>query len=189
MKKKREKNHEWMRLLMEDIMRLSREKDSPLSVEDVMEDSSVDRQEVKEAIERLEKRGLAKFERGHLALTEQGEKVADVIYNYHRVIEEVLGHEVAHALEHFSEAAEKIKILGEKAKPLEKFRENERGVVAYFEIGNPKVISKLLGIGLSPGVSFRVIKYRKDGFVLEVGGRLVVLGRELGKGIAGVSMS
>ena len=72
-------------------------------------------------------------------------------------------------------------------KPLEKFRESEKGVVAYFEVRNPKIISRLLGVGLSPGVSFRVVKLRKDSFVIEINGRLVVLGRELGRSIAGVN--
>ena len=144
-------------------------------------------EEVIEAIQQLERRNLAKFKNKNLTLTEQGEKVADVIYNYHKIVEEVLGHNVAHALEHLGEFAEKIKKLSGDAKPLEKFRESEKGVVAYFEVRNPKLISRLLGAGLSPGVPFQIIKSRKDGFAVETNGRIIVLGKELGKSIVGVS--
>jgi len=178
---------EWFELLMEDIMRLYREKASPLKVKDIVDDCSVEKSEVVRAIKELEKRGLAKFENGSLSLTSRGEEMADVIYNYHRMFEDLLGHDVAHALEHIGKTAERVERFEGEVKALEEFRESERGIIAYFKIGNPKVVSRLLGVGLSPGVPFRVLKLRKDGIVLEVNDRLIVLDRELGKNIMGMS--
>jgi len=105
------KNSGWLRLLMEDIMRLSREKSSPLMVEDVTADCGVEKEEVMDAVYQLERKGLVRFEKKRLFLAEQGEKVADVKYNYHRIVEEILGHNVAHALEHLGDTAEKVKKL------------------------------------------------------------------------------
>ncbi len=184
---KSEKIVGWLRFLMEDIMRLYREKNSSLTVKDVMDDCNVERSDVMEAIRELERRGLAKFEDGLLSLTSKGEEAADVIYNYHRIVEDLLGHDVAHALEHIGKTAEKVKKLEGEAKALEEFRESEKGIIAYFEVRNPKIVSRLLGVGLSPGVPFRVVRSRGDSIVLEVNDRLIVLEKELGKSVVGVS--
>ncbi len=70
----------WIEILMEDILRLAKEKGSPPTVEDVMRDSGVTREEVKEAVKELKKKGLATMGENGIVLTEKGEKMADIIY-------------------------------------------------------------------------------------------------------------
>ncbi|WP_297073640.1 hypothetical protein, partial [Thermococcus sp.] len=73
----------WKEILMEDILRLAREKGSPPSFRDVMEDSKVTKEEVEEAMRELERKNLARREGNKIVLTEEGKKAAEIIYNYH----------------------------------------------------------------------------------------------------------
>jgi Fe2+ transport system protein FeoA len=170
-----------LRFLMEDILRLAKEKENP-TIDDIMEDSKVGEREVKEAIKELGNRKLVKFKDGKISLTDRGEEVAGVIYNYHKTIEKIFGHRVAHSVEHLGkDYIEKAKILGKNAVPLEEFSEGERGVVALLEIEDSRVLSRLVGIGVTIGTEFSVVKFRKDGILLDIDGKVVIIDRKLGK--------
>ena len=176
----------YLRFLMEDILRLAKEKNNP-TIGDIMRDSKVGKEDVKEAIKELEKKDLISFKGGKIILTEMGEKTAQIIYNYHKIVEDIFDHRTAHSLEHFSkEYVEEAKTLGKNAISLDKFRESEKGIIALLEIENPKILSRLMGVGITIGKKFSIIKIRKDGIILEIDGRLIILDRELEKYILGV---
>ena len=171
----------WRKVLMEDILRLAREKGSPPSFGDVMEDSKVTREEVEEAVRELERKNLARREGERIVLTEEGERAAEVIYNYHRTVERLFGHRVAHSFEHMGDRIGYIK-KAENAIPISTFKSNDEGVLVSMELENPKAIARLMGVGLIPGTRFRIIKTGKDTLVLDVSGRLVMVdGRVAGK--------
>lgn len=174
----------WLEILMEDILRLAKEKGSPPTVEDVMKDSGVTREEVMEAVKELERKGLARMEGKGIVLTENGEKAAEVIYTYHKTVERLLGHRTAHSLEHMGDRIGYLR-GAEQARPLSGFREGEEGVVAFMDVENPKVIARLMGVGLIPGARFRVLR-KGDVYVVEVGGRLAVVDGRVAEKIKGV---
>ena len=118
-------------------------------------------------------------------LTEEGEKTAEVIYKYHKTVEKLFGHKTAHSFEHMGD---KVRYLerAEKSKPLTTFRKGEEGVLISMEFKNPKIIARLIGIGLVPGTHFRVVKVRDDVFVLDISGRLVIIDKKLTKNLFGV---
>ncbi len=181
-----EREESWLRILMEDILRLSKEKKEPPTVEDVMQDSKVRKDDVKKAIKGLKKKNLAKMEGNKIILTSDGEKAAQVIYNYHKTVEALFGHKVAHSFEHLGE--DKIQLLKRsigEAKPLEDFMKNEEGEIISLEVENPKILSRLIGVGITPGNMFKVIKLRKDVIILDITHRLVLVDRKLADKIFG----
>ncbi len=175
----------WKKILMEDILRLAREKGSPPSFRDVMEDSKVTKGEVEEAMRELERKNLARREGNKIVLTEEGKKAAEIIYNYHRTVERLFGHRVAHSFEHMGDRVSYIEKAG-NAIPLVSFRPKEEGILVSMEVENPKAIARLMGVGLIPGARFRVVKGGKDLFVLDVGGRLVMVDVRVAEKLRGV---
>ncbi|NJE48223.1 FeoA domain-containing protein [Thermococcus sp. 9N3] len=174
----------WIEILMEDILRLAKEKGSPPTVEDIVVDSGVTKEEVREAVKELEKKGLAKAEGDRIILTREGERAAEVIYNYHRTVEKLFGHSTAHSLEHMGDRISYLEKAG-RAKPLTEFKEGTEGVMVFMDIENPKVIARLMGVGLIPGTRFRVVR-SGNVYVLETGGRVVVIDRNVAEKIKGV---
>ncbi|WP_297501485.1 FeoA domain-containing protein [Thermococcus sp.] len=175
----------WKKILMEDILRLAREKGSPPSLGDVMEDSKVTREEVEEAVRELERKNLARREGERIVLTEEGERAAEVIYNYHRTVERLFGHRVAHSFEHMGDRVGYIEKAGNSI-PISTFKPKEEGVLVSMELENPKAIARLMGVGLIPGTRFRVIKAGKDLLVLDVSGRLVMVDGRVAGNLRGV---
>ena len=179
----------WIEILMEDILRLAKEKETP-TIAEVIQDSKVQREDVEKAIKELEKKGLVTFKNNRIILTEEGDKSASIIYDYHRTVEKLFGHTVAHSFEHLGK--DKIKLLEkeiEKTKVLKDFNENEEGKIISLKIENPKIIARLMGLGVIPGVLFKVIKIRKDVIILNIERRIVILDTELTDKILGESQS
>ena len=175
----------WKNILMEDILRLAKEKGSSPTFNDVMEDSRVTKEEVGEAVVELERKNLAKREGEKIVLTEEGEKIAEIIYNYHKTVEKLFGHRTAHSFEHMADRVRYLENV-KNSKPLITFGEGEEGVIVSMEFENPKIIARLIGIGLVPGAHFKVIKVREDIFVLNISGRLVIVDGKLTKNLLGV---
>ena len=170
---------------MEDILRLAKEKGSSPTFKEVMDDSGVTREEVGEAVKELERKNLVKREGDNIVLTEEGEKTAEIIYNYHKTVEELFGHKTAHSFEHM---ADKVKYLqmAKNSVPLMSFADGEEGVLISMELKNPKIIARLIGIGLVPGTRFKIVKVRDDVLVLDVSGRLVIVDKKLTNNLFGV---
>lgn len=176
----------WLNFLMEDILRLAKEKNNP-TVEDIIKDSKVGREDIKKAIEELEKKNLINFTNEKINLTKKGEKLANIIYEHHKMIEDAFDHRTAHSLEHFTKKyVDEAKAIGKKAIPIDKFMEGENGLIALFEIEDPRILSRLIGVGITIGAGFSIVKLRRDGIILEIDGRLVIIDRGLGKYILGV---
>ena len=177
----------WKEILMEDILRLAKEKGSPPDFKDVIKDSKVTREEVEEAVRELERKNLARREGDKIVLTEEGEEAAEVIYTYHRTVEKIFGHKVAHSFEHMGDRISYIE-KAVSAVPLTAFEEGEEGILASMEVENPKAIARLMGVGLLPGKRFRVIKAGKDLIVLDVSGKLVMIDSWISERVRGVKV-
>ncbi|NIA09651.1 MAG: hypothetical protein GWP10_07965, partial [Nitrospiraceae bacterium] len=92
----------------------------------------------------------------------------------------------AHSLEHLGkEDIEKAKKLGKNAVPINDFKEGGSGVIALLEVEDPRILSRLIGIGLTIGAKFTVLKIRNKELILSVNGRPVIIDRDLGKYILG----
>jgi Fe2+ transport system protein FeoA len=150
-----------------------------------IKDSKVTREEVEEAVKELERKNLARRDGERIVLTEEGEKAAEVIYTYHRTVEKIFGHKVAHSFEHMGDRVSYIEKAG-SAVPLTAFGDGEEGVLVSMEVENPKAIARLMGVGLLPGTRFRVIKAGRDLFVLEVSGKLVMVDGWIAERLKGV---
>ncbi|MCS7232885.1 MAG: FeoA domain-containing protein [Synergistetes bacterium] len=175
---------DWLKILIEDILRLLKEKDKPLSIREIELDTKSEISDIREAIEKLKEKNLVKEEKGCLSLTKEGEETAKRIYDYHKAIESLFSHEVAHSIEHLEEdVRERVKIIKGEAKPIE---EMEEGIISAIKVENPKTLSRIIGIGLIPGASFKVLKLRDDVIILESKGRLIALDRALSKSLLGV---
>ncbi len=175
----------WKNILMEDILRLAKEKGASPTFKDVMEDSGVTREEVGEAVKELERKKLVKREGNNIVLTKEGEKTAEVIYNYHKTVEKLFGHKTAHSFEHMADRVKYLK-MAKNSRPLMAFRGGEEGVLISMEFKNPKIIARLIGIGLVPGTRFKIVKVRDDVLVLNISGRLVIVDKKLTKNLFGV---
>ena len=175
----------WKRILMEDILRLAREKGSPPTFSDVIEDSKVSRREVEEAVRGLEERHLARRRGEEIVLTGEGEAAANTIYSYHKTVEELFGHRTAHSFEHLGN---RVKYLEQaaSAERLAGFSEGEEGVIVSMEVESPQLLSRLIGVGLIPGTRFRLVRKSSGHLVFDVGGRLVMIDGKLAGKLLGV---
>jgi Fe2+ transport system protein FeoA len=89
-------------------------------------------------------------------------------------------------MEHFfqgkaKEEIDKILSMKKDAKRLTEIEEGTDGIIVITEETNPKVISRVAGIGLTPGVSFELLKKRRDLIILRLSGRIVALEPSIAK--------
>ena len=179
----------WLRLLIDDILRFTREKNRPVSIKEIMEETNSSKIEVMDAIKEMEKEGLARYKE-KVSLTKKGEEMANEMYERHVTIEKFFGgteaHEIAHSLEHFlgKEDIELMKdTLTRKKESLEKFEEGEKGVIVAFAINDPKIISRLIGAGLAPMTPFMLEKKRSNEMIILAHNKVIALDKALGKKI------
>jgi len=171
----------WLQVLIDDILRLYREKNKPLSIEEIMDETNVNRTEAVNAIKEMKRKGLAEFKQ-RLSLTKKGEEKAEMVYERHKAIENFFGgkeaHEIAHSLEHFlkKEDIESLQdMIYKEKKPLKNFEEGEKGIIVASTINDPKVVSRLIGVGISPASRFRVEKKRDDEMIIFTHNKMVVI--------------
>ncbi len=175
----------WLQILIDDILRLYREKNRPLSIEEIMDETNVNRIEAIDAIKEMKKEGLAEFKQ-KLSLTKKGKEKADIVYERHRAIENFFGgkeaHEIAHSLEHFLKK-EDVKslqdIVNKKKDCLRNFEEGEKGIIVASTINDPKIVSRLIGVGIFPASHFKVEKKRNDEIIISTHNKIVVIDSNL----------
>ncbi len=182
-----EKEPFYFRFLLEDILRFEIEKGVSISVEEIEEETGVDRDDVRKAVRTLLKKGLVEVRRERIYLTDKGTESARLIFEKHREIERIFesespseSHKVAHAMEHFfqgkaKEEIDKVLSMKKDARRLTEVEEGNDGIIVVTEETNPKVISRVAGIGLTPGTPFELLKKRKDLIILRLGGRIVAI--------------
>ena len=185
---------DWLQVLIDDILRLSKEKNKPISIEEIMKETNVNKSDAMDAIKEMKKEGLAEFKK-KVELTEKGKEKAKVVYERHKAIEDFFGgreaHEIAHALEHFlgKDDIEQLKSMArEKKEKLSDFREGEEGIIVASIINEPKIISRLIGVGLSPMTHFRIEKRREDGLIINAHKKLVVIDPSLANKIYAIKV-
>ncbi|KAA0006661.1 MAG: hypothetical protein FE045_02455 [Thermoplasmata archaeon] len=179
----------WLRLLIDDILRFTREKNRPVSIKEIMEETDSSKIEVMDAIKEMEKEGLAKYKE-KVSLTKKGEEMANEMYERHVTIEKFFGgkeaHEIAHSLEHFlgKKDIELMKdTLTRKKESLEEFGEGEKGIIVAFAINDPKIISRLIGAGLAPMTPFMLEKRRSNEMIILAHNKVIALDKSLAKKI------
>ncbi len=179
----------WLRLLIDDILRFTREKNRPVSIKEIMEETDSSKIEVMDAIKEMEKEGLAKYKE-KISLTKKGEEMANEMYERHVTIEKFFGgkeaHEIAHSLEHFlgKKDIELMKdTLTRKKESLEEFGEGEKGIIVAFAINDPKIISRLIGAGLAPMTPFMLEKRRSNEMIILAHNKVIALDKALGRKI------
>lgn len=179
----------WLRLLIDDILRFTREKNRPVSIKEIMEETDSSKIEVMDAIKEMEKEGLAKYKE-KVSLTKKGKEMANEMYERHVTIEKFFGgkeaHEIAHSLEHFlgKKDIELMKdTLTRKKESLEEFGEGEKGIIVAFAINDPKIISRLIGAGLAPMTPFMLEKRRSNEMIILAHNKVIALDKALGRKI------
>jgi len=182
-----EKEPYYFRFLLEDILRFELEKGLSISVEEIEEETGVDRDDAKKAVEVLLKKGFVEVRKEKIYLTDKGNESAKLILQKHQEIEQIFkseslfeSHKIAHAMEHFFQGKAKEEIDGilsmkKNAKRLIEVEEGTNGIIVITEETNPKVISRVAGIGLAPGTPFELLKKRKDLIILRLSGRIVAI--------------
>jgi len=179
----------WLRLLIDDILRFTREKNRPVSVKEIMDETNSSKIEVMDAIKEMEKEGLAKYKE-KVSLTKKGEEMANEMYERHVTIEKFFGgkeaHEIAHSLEHLLEKKD-IELMKDtltrKKESLEEFEEGERGIIVAFAINDPRIISRLIGAGIAPMTPFMMEKKRSNEMIILAHNKVIALDKSLAKKI------
>ncbi|MCD6473398.1 MAG: FeoA domain-containing protein [Thermoplasmata archaeon] len=179
----------WLRLLIDDILRFTREKNRPVSIKEIMDETNSSKIEVMDAIKEMEKEGLAKYKE-KVSLTKKGEEMANEMYERHVTIEKFFGgkeaHEIAHSLEHLLEKKD-IELMKDtltrKKESLEEFEEGERGIIVAFAINDPRIISRLIGAGIAPMTPFMMEKKRSNEMIILAHNKVIALDKSLAKKI------
>jgi len=123
-----------------------------------------------------------------IVLTPSGREAAEKIYAKHRFIEEYFSevfnetnvHILAHALEHCVSDSLLVKMRGELALMSEKLnlsdlKTGEQAVILAIAVHDKKLLSRLLGIGLSPRSKVKLFEKLPGQLVVEVEGRKIAL--------------
>ena len=124
----------------------------------------------------------------HIVLTPSGREAAKKIYAKHRFIEEYFSkvfketnvHLLAHALEHCVSDSLLAKMKGELALMsetlnLSELKIGEKATILAIAVSDKKLLSRLLGIGLSPRSKIKLYEKLPGQLVVEAEGRKIAL--------------
>ena len=177
-----------LELAEEDVLRFLAERGGSAGVEEVAEEVG-DRELAGRVVERLSSRGLLRLEGGRLVLTGEGRRLASGLLRVHREAEELAsrfmpsrGHLVAHSVEHFPESLRVLEaIRPSRVVPLSLLPPGGSGYVVAVGDPRPRLLARLVGVGVVPGRRIRVVARLPSVLVVEVGasGRVAALDRDL----------
>lgn len=186
--------------IMEDILRLAAEKEGDLIPFSLLKsETSASDELFVEAIDRLERKGLASIERDEFILTKIGREKAEKILEKHAIIEkyfkeifeEPMRHDVAHALEHF--VADKtisrmreLLMMNERGKPAPEFPIGREVLIVAIQSTDKNILEKIISLGLAPGGKVKIEERIPSAVIFNIEGRKVALANELAEKILAV---
>jgi len=156
--------------------------------EDLLSDVGDDKRLFEKATLEMEEGKLLTRRGGRIVLTPGGREAAKKIYVKHRFIEEYFSevfketnvHLLAHALEHCVSDSLLAKMKGELALMsetlnLSELKVGENATILAIAVSNKKLLSRLLGIGLSPRSKVKLYEKLPGQLVVEAEGRKIAL--------------
>jgi Mn-dependent DtxR family transcriptional regulator/Fe2+ transport system protein FeoA len=159
-----------------------------LNIQELLVDINGEKNLFDNTVNNLEIDGLITHRGSKIALTHEGKSIAEKIYSKHKYIEEYFRevfnekevHVLAHALEHCVSDSILARMRGELALIREKSRlsdlmPGDKAIVLAISVGDKKLFSRILGLGLFPSVKVRVFESYKGQMVLEVDDRKIAL--------------
>jgi len=155
---------------------------------DLLVDVAGEQRLFEQATLEMEKEKLIRRKGECIVLTPSGREAAEKIYAKHRFIEkyfievfnETNAHILAHALEHCISDSLLAKMQGELALMsdtlnLSDLKTGEQAVILAIAVPDKKLLSRLLGIGLSPRSKVKLFEKLPGQLVVEVEGRKIAL--------------
>lgn len=180
-----------LKMYKEDLLRAIiefGEENCKADINDVIDDLGGETTLFKRAITDLEKKTIINRKGEHIILTPAGREVAEKIYAKHRLIEEYFSevfdesevHLLAHALEHCVSESLIAKMQGEldlmsETQNLPDLNIGEQATILAIAVADKKLLSRLLGIGLSPRSKVKLFEKLPGQLVVEVEGRKIAL--------------
>jgi len=156
--------------------------------EDLLSDVGDDKRLFEKATLEMEEGKLLTRRGGRIVLTPGGREAAKKIYVKHRFIEEYFSevfketnvHLLAHALEHCVSDSLLAKMKGELALMsetlnLSELKIGENATILAIAVSDKKLLSRLLGIGLSPRSKVKLYEKLPGQLVVEAEGRKIAL--------------
>lgn len=156
--------------------------------EDLLSDVGDDKRLFEKATLEMEEGKLLTRRGGRIVLTPVGRETAKKIYAKHRFIEEYFSkvfketnvHLLAHALEHCVSDSLLAKMKGELALMsetlnLSELKIGENATILAIAVSDKKLLSRLLGIGLSPRSKVKLYEKLPGQLVVEAEGRKIAL--------------
>lgn len=157
-------------------------------VKDLLSDVGGEQRLLEQATLEMEKEKLITRKGECIVLTPSGREAAEKIYAKHRFIEEYFSevfnepnvHILAHALEHCVSDSLLAKMQGELALMgetlnLSDLKIGEQATILAIAVPDKKLLSRLLGIGLSPGSKVKLFEKLPGQYVVEAEGRKIAL--------------
>jgi Mn-dependent DtxR family transcriptional regulator/Fe2+ transport system protein FeoA len=157
-------------------------------LKDILSDVGGEKRLFEQATLEMEKENLITRKGECIVLTPSGREAAEKIYAKHRFIEEYFievfnetnVHMLAHALEHCVSDSLLAKMQGELALMsetlnLSDLKTGEQAMILAIAVSDKKLLSRLLGIGLSPRSKVKLFEKPPGQLVVEVEGRKIAL--------------
>lgn len=148
-----------------------------------------------EEIKELHKEGLICVQYEKITITEDGMIQAEIILNYHKVIENYFkqdfneedAHKIAHILEHYisKEVVENMKMISELEGfgiPLSEFSSSE-GIITRLSFDDPQLFERIVSMGVCPGQRITIIARVGIGVVVKLRNTQLAIDYRISKGI------
>ncbi|MEB2836903.1 MAG: FeoA domain-containing protein [Desulfurococcales archaeon] len=168
------------RIAREDVLRLLRERGGSASMGEVAEELG-DEGLAGEVVGELAGEGLVERSGDRVSLTPRGEAEAEEVHRRHVEAERLLveaglvgeaeAHRAAHALEHLPVDLERIlaEARGRRVETLYSLEPGASGRVVAILAAEPRILSRLYGVGILPGRPVRLVSKTGSLVVVETG--------------------
>ncbi len=137
-----------------------------------------------DALQQLKEDGMVAEQGEGVKLLEKGwEEGNGILRKYKKAEKELGSHIYAHVLEHFDMEIDYVLDVIKKGRTtrLSDLDEGSEAIILFPEKVDPKLISRLIGIGLTPGSMIRVFSKNLKVIVIMVKGRLAALNDKVAK--------
>lgn len=186
-----------LKIIKEDILRiLGQEENKKVSLESIKSEIKVSNLLIIRAVEKLEKKGLIRQEKGFLKLTKSGQEKARSIVEKHLILENYFretrskkeAHKTAHILEHYVSGEvvkiiKKLSIYKGKGVPLTEFDLYQESLITDIVVSSSKIFERIVSMGIFPGNKIRLTNKIPNGIVVKIKNKKFALDKDIAKKI------
>ncbi len=196
-KRRKESEESILQIVKDDILRIMGEDEKEkVSLKFIKSKIKASSSFISEAIGKLEKESLIQLEKDFVILTEKGRDEAGSIVKRHSILEDYFkrkrsedeAHKAADILEHYVsvEVLNNIKRLSTfkgRGFPLTELELNRENLITDIEFSVGGLFERMVSMGIFPGEKIKIIHNIPDGFVVDVSGKKIAIGKDIAKRI------